>query len=115
MIIVSAMILAASLAYPFEIKIHNNTDHKMMYNLIWIDCDWYGPIRPASMAKGEIQPHTVNDMEVDYLPGDYGVIWDQYDKGQSTRTEVSRFRIQVPSSKGLLISKPLSLIFYPGT
>ena len=81
----------------------------MMYNLIWIDCNAFGPIRSASMAKGEIQPNTVRDMEVDYQPGDYAVIWKQFTKG--TRTEVSRFRIQVPSKKGLLISTPASLRF----
>jgi len=111
LIMTIALLFAAVAANAFEIRIHNDTDQKMLYNLIWVDCPLYGRIGPHSMAGGEILPHVVNDLEVKYDPGQYCVVWTEYEKGRP-RKEISRYMLKVFNSLGLLISKPESLVFY---
>ena len=94
----------ASSANAFNVKLTNNTDRAMVYTVVWLACDWEGFPPAQIMAAGEIKPGITNDLESNYTPGPYLIVW--YARSNDLPDFNAKYLVKVNSRKGVLIATP---------
>jgi hypothetical protein len=96
-------------SYAFNVTARNTTDRTLIYELIWIDCDWWpdGQIKPCQQGMAEMKPGAVFKQE-NRNPGKYLIIWDQPSHLKHTQGEFKEIRmiIEITEEKGLLQLSP---------
>jgi len=91
-------------ALAFDVKLINDTDQKLIFNLIWLECNWEGFPTAQIMVTGEIHPKQEVNTGGDWKPGRWALSWGL---GIS-------YLIEITSKEGVLSATPNKLpIFTP--
>ena len=112
-ILIALFLVVARQSRAFNIKLTNDINRDLVYNVIWLECDWPGFPPKQSMAMGEIKAGDINDLEVDYVAGPYIVQW--YGRSPTLADFDKEYPITVESDKGILTATPTKKpVFIPG-
>jgi len=73
--LIITMLLFSSSAMAFTMSVENTTERTLIFNFIWLECDWEGFPPATSMWLGEIQAGETLTSDTERVAGKYAFIW----------------------------------------
>lgn len=101
--VILLLLIGVHHSYAFDVKVRNTTNKTLIYELIWIDCDWFTPRQPCHRGMAEMKPGKVFTQKIQ-RPGKYIIRWDQPSHLKSIQGEFKEVIqiIVITEEKGLL-------------